>query len=608
MTMSFWLWLPLGLVEVPASGNSDSEADYSRRRTQRFLAFASGLFLFLAGALVVVWQNSRLAVLWDLSYILENAYRISIGQIPYRDFPLAHSPLTFVIQAAIIRFTGRVYWHTTVYCAVMNGFSAILSWRVLLHVLRDRIDHPRLHAFIMSLPLIPLGVYSVFPHPFYDPDCTLVILVALLLLHRVDFQASAWWRPVLAGTASAFPVVVKQNIGLAFLGSLVPGLLVLVMIEAWRNRSTRRYIFALLAVFATISLISVMIQLTTGLNNYWHWTIQYAAARRTPARSEMLEIYWDRILLLWIGIFVLGLLVGRLGSKQSGWLAALSCLLMLAPFAWPTVYLLLDHDASERAERLLMLWPLLLIISFILAIVTARQRKDFSVILPFVLITTVNGAFMSQQLWGSTYAIWPLFIILAAEVLVSLSVLLKDRTWVLLPMVTSIALSLLISGAFYVRSHERLDYANLDEGALTRSTLPALAGLATRGDWLPNLEELVHYTDREIPRDDNLLIIPNEDLFYYTTGRRPLFPVLVFDHTVNPYRAEEIVKLARDRNIRWLIVKQDLQNEDEDLEKQRDQLTAALEEDFEQVESLKNYDVYKRITEQEENDVPNHER
>jgi len=606
--MSFWLWLPLGLVEVPASGNSDSEADYSRRRTERFLAFASGLFLFLAGALVVVWQNSRLAVLWDLSYILENAYRISIGQIPYRDFPLAHSPLTFVIQAAIIRFTGRVYWHTTVYCAVMNGFSAILSWRVLLHVLRDRIDHPRLHAFIMSLPLIPLGVYSVFPHPFYDPDCTLVILVALLLLHRVDFQASAWWRPVLAGTASAFPVVVKQNIGLAFLGSLVPGLLVLVMIEAWRNRSTRRYIFALLAVFATISLISVMIQLTTGLNNYWHWTIQYAAARRTPARSEMLEIYWDRILLLWIGIFVLGLLVGRLGSKQSGWLAALSCLLMLAPFAWPTVYLLLDHDASERAERLLMLWPLLLLISFILAIVTARQRKDFSVILPFVLITTVNGAFMSQQLWGSTYAIWPLFIILAAEVLVSLSVLLKDRTWVLLPMVTSIALSLLISGAFYVRSHERLDYANLDEGALTRSTLPALAGLATRGDWLPNLEELVHYTDREIPRDDNLLIIPNEDLFYYTTGRRPLFPVLVFDHTVNPYRAEEIVKLARDRNIRWLIVKQDLQNEDEDLEKQRDQLTAALEEDFEQVESLKNYDVYKRITEQEENDVPNHER
>src|SRR6266571_3346388 len=46
------------------------------------------LLLFLATALVVVWQNSRLAVLWDLSLVLENSYRISLGDVPYRDFPL----------------------------------------------------------------------------------------------------------------------------------------------------------------------------------------------------------------------------------------------------------------------------------------------------------------------------------------------------------------------------------------------------------------------------------------------------------------------------------------------------------------------------------------
>ena len=164
----------------------------------------------------------------------------------------------------------------------------------------------------------------------------------------------------------------------------------------------------------------------------------------------------------------------------------------------------------------------------------------------------------------------------------------------LLPLTTAIALSLLISGAFYIRSHERLDYANLDDGELTKSTLPQLKGMATRGDWLPNFEQLVQYAEYEIPRDDGILIIPGEDLFYYTTGRRPRFPVLSFDHTVNPYSPQEILKLARDRNIRWLIVKQDLQDEDEELEKQRDELTEALEEDFEQVESLKNYDVYRR--------------
>ncbi|PYS57409.1 MAG: hypothetical protein DMF74_26110 [Acidobacteria bacterium] len=308
----------------------------------------------------------------------------------------------------------------------------------------------------------------------------------------------------------------------------------------------------------------------------------------------MLQIYEDKSQLLWIGIFITGLVGSWLSRKRSQWISLGSALIMSAPFAWPMIYLFYDQDSSERAERLLALWPLILIISLVLTILTMKQRRVRSLILPFVLLATINGAFMSQQLWGSTYALWPLFIILSAEIIVSLSILLKERLWTLLPLTVTIVLSLLISGAFYIRSHERLDYANLDEGVLTKSTLPQLKGMATRGAWLPNFEELVRYTEREIPRDNGILIIPGEDLFYYTTGRRPLFPVLSFDHTVNPYSPQEILKLARDRNIRWLIVKQDLQDEDEELEKERDALTEALEEDFEQVESLKNYDVYRR--------------
>ena len=233
---------------------------------------------------------------------------------------------------------------------------------------------------------------------------------------------------------------------------------------------------------------------------------------------------------------------------------------------------------------------------------------------------------MSQQLWGSTYAIWPLFMILLASTVSAIcsvrspssdppypvrlnaglapqtagrtsppSKRLKEReTWLLLPLTGLIVLSLLISGGFYVWSHERLDYANLDDGALTRSALPQLKGLSIRGDWLPNFEELVSYAEREIPRDEGILIIPGEDLFYYTTGRHPQFPVLLFDNTVNPYSPDEILKLARERNIRWLIVKQDLQDEDEQLEQQRDDLTELLEQEFEQVASLKNYEIYRR--------------
>jgi len=86
--------------------------------------------LFFATALVVVWQNFRLGVLWDLSYILENSYRISLGDIPYRDFPLAHAPVTFLIQAALIKLTGRVFFHHKLYCAAVGGLATLLTWRI----------------------------------------------------------------------------------------------------------------------------------------------------------------------------------------------------------------------------------------------------------------------------------------------------------------------------------------------------------------------------------------------------------------------------------------------------------------------------------------------
>jgi len=64
----------------------------------RSLLRACGLALFLsalASAATVVWQNTRLTVLWDLSYILENAWRIASGDVPYRNFPFPYAPATF---------------------------------------------------------------------------------------------------------------------------------------------------------------------------------------------------------------------------------------------------------------------------------------------------------------------------------------------------------------------------------------------------------------------------------------------------------------------------------------------------------------------------------
>src|ERR1700690_3120695 len=87
--------------------------------------------LIPASAALTLWQNTRVAVLWDISYLLDTSYRISLGQLPYRDFPFAHAPLTFFVHALIIRLFGRVYSPHMLCAALEAGAATLLAWRFL---------------------------------------------------------------------------------------------------------------------------------------------------------------------------------------------------------------------------------------------------------------------------------------------------------------------------------------------------------------------------------------------------------------------------------------------------------------------------------------------
>ncbi|HTK38967.1 MAG TPA: hypothetical protein VL325_10780, partial [Pyrinomonadaceae bacterium] len=208
----------------------------------RLFNLIAGVFLFSGTAAVVWLQNTRLTVLYDLCGVLENAFRISQGDLPYRDFPFPYAPLTFLTQAELIRLTGAVYWHHIVYCCIIAGLATVLTWRILLDLCRDALPIPRLISFLLSLPLVILGVYCIFPHPFYDPDSCFVLLVCilgLLLLERKEFPPVPTF---LLGMLLAVPLFIKQNIGLAFLGSAGLAFIVLIIINAWKKRPFHGYV------------------------------------------------------------------------------------------------------------------------------------------------------------------------------------------------------------------------------------------------------------------------------------------------------------------------------------------------------------------------------
>jgi hypothetical protein len=557
----------------------------------------AGLGLFLATAGFVLWQNAHIAVLWDLSYLLDTSWRIALGQIPYRDFPLVHPPGTFLMQAGWMRLLGRSAWIPIGYAAVVGGAATVLAWRILLRVLQRRVQGAWVAATALALPLCFLGVYGVYPHPIYDCDCAFAVLVAVYLLQRlagcIDRGDGHVRLPGLAaGAAAVAPCFFKQNIGLPFLLVLVAGVVLLLLPDRWHasgNAVRQEALLWLLAgLVATSTAAILLIQLTAGWANFWHWTVRFAGERRLPGLGPMLTNF-RQPQLLWT---LPALLIGRavLQRHPRAWLRVAGAGLIAAPFFACILQFFVADGLDDQADVLLALWPLLLVAAAVNALYELWKRPSLRSLIPLVLLAAIHGTLLSQQLWGSTYAIWPLLLILVAELVGSLPV---AADWTVPALSGIIGATLLICGGLYAAGHDRLSYLNEVDGPVVHATLPALRGMSAPGPYLGNFEELVRFSDTGIPREDGILLLPGEEPFFYATGRMPRFPVQIFDRTTDPYSADELVAEARRRGIRWVIVKTRLQSDENPLPERKRTIT-LIEMEFIKAGELSGYQIYQR--------------
>lgn len=544
-------------------------------------------------AAFVLWQNSHIAVLWDLSYLLDTSWRIALGQMPYRDFPLVHPPLTFLMQAAIMRVAGRHYWLQIGYAAFAGALGTVIAWRIVFHTLRGKVRSAWAISLVLSAPLVPLGIYSVYPHPIYDGDCALAILAALWMVQRLCDARSlpvsriqAWSWPIATGAALVLPVLFKQNMGLPFLFTVVAGVLLVLALAA---QSRNRVPLGILAGIAGASFLTIaLIQITAGLGNYLHWTVHFAAQRRLPGVATVLSAYRDPALLWTLPCAGCGLLLICLPSARRAWAQATAFCLLAAPFAASLLFLLHNGDPGDRADNLLSLWPMLILLTAVVAILNLRKGVTPARLIPFVVLAAIQGTFLSQSVEGSTYAIWPLLIVLIAGALAAI----PPSAQKLAPaLAATVSITFLICGGLYSLSRNRMNYVDTPDGPQVHATLPPLLGMTTPGSYLPEFEELVRFADREIPAQDGLLIFPGEDPFYFATGRTPQFPVLLFDPTTDPYTPEALLAEARQRNIRWVIVKTHQQST-EDVMPDKAETLSRMQQQFHLYKKLSAYDIY----------------
>jgi hypothetical protein len=411
--------------------------------------------------------------------------------------------------------------------------------------------------------------------------------------------------PAAAGAVVVLPAFFKQNIGLAFLAAVMAAVMVLLVARIFFPVSVSPAspavpsLLALLAGAATsLAAAGLLLHFTVGLRNYIYWTIGFAAQRRLPGLEQMVGVFREPALVWMLPCVVVGLFIWQSRLGKATWAQAVALGLLAAPFIWTLLTPLLYDDADERGDSLLALWPMLLVLSAALTLFNLRRGLSMRALLPGIVLVTINGTLMSQQLWGSTYAIWPLPILLIAEMIVFLDLSGtsggETRRLVFAPVVAAVvAVTLLVCGGFYTASEERLSYVQFPEGPVVHATFPQLAGMGTPGPYMPEFEELLRFTDANIPAGDGLILLPGEDPFYFATGRTPQFPVLLFDPATDPYSPTEVMGQARAHRIRWLILKRELQIK-EDPTPQGEAARRALLVEFAPVARLHGYDVYRR--------------
>jgi hypothetical protein len=544
-----------------------------------------GALLFLASAGFVLWQNTRVAVLWDLSFLLDSAWRLRLGQVPYRELPFSYAPLTFLVHAGLIRVFGRVYWPHLTSAALADGAATMLAWRLLARVLSPLAAAEGL-AVLLAVPLCVLGINGIYPHPVYDSEGHLAVLVALWMVWRaVDRVPVSPVAGFVAGAACVVPVFFKQNIGLPFTAAAGCVLVLLAALRT-RDRESATYLWILAGMGVAFAAALGAIAAWAGLGNYIHWTIRFAAQRRLPGPAVLLGVFHEPSLVWSLPMAAGGWWVlkrTRWGGTKGG--RAVAVVLLTLPFLRVLLSPLWLDDAGDRAEVLLSLWPWMLVLSLCFAMIGLRGRFEFRTGLPWILLATIAGTLLSQQVWGSTYAIWPLFVLLMALVLIEVLEIAR-------PVALVVCVALVVSGGLYATSHERLGYIHL-EGEREAAGLRELRGMETPGPWLPGFTELARFTQAEIPEHDGILLLPGEDPFYFATGRAPAFPVLLFDPATDPYTAEETRLLAQRTGIRWLVVKREMQLTAPP-HPELAAITAALLQDFVLYRTVAQYDVYKR--------------
>lgn len=271
--------LSAGTARATGSGLNRTSAGISPREWAVYALFAA---LAFAASLACAWRGMAIV---DISQMLDRSYRLSIGQVPYRDFFALTPPVTFLMQALGFKLFGV----TTVFCKYFIAVENTLFCLLALYFCKKFLRLP-FGALLYLMPVILVWSPGLhLPMPWYDNDPFLFGYLQLFALCAALYRPENKALPLLAGLFAGLCFLTKQNVGALAIASGLPFF--------WLQDSPLKFKFRQILVYGAGCLLPFALffafQASQGaFKETIDWLLVYPFSRQSAYRGSFISRFY----------------------------------------------------------------------------------------------------------------------------------------------------------------------------------------------------------------------------------------------------------------------------------------------------------------------------
>ncbi|MBD3409233.1 MAG: hypothetical protein GF419_03425 [Ignavibacteriales bacterium] len=513
-----------------------------------------------ASAVFVYLMSDRILAPADWSYIMEPAYRVTLGQMAYRDFFLVLTPgIIYTVAGLMLLGGGNI--PMLVFVLVVQATTIVLSFFIYRNILKD-------NALSLLLTLPTAATFHAFyPFPSYETTAMVFILGSFLLalkgLERKE--GVALW--ILAGALATIAPLYKQNTGgvylIAFFLSLFLARFAAKTPPSWKQ------ILSAIAGTAAVSTSFFLWLLGNGaLENFIYQTVTFPGEVRGPLEmlpgivSGYFNVY-SLALYASFGGLLLALRYFANGKyRDRSFRASAIATFIIFPFALAVALWAMGKIPAYNLRNYYGSLPLGLIlvgVGVVLHDLVKRSRKETTTIdfflLPPIMVIVISH--LSQGVYGSSLFLeFPNIMLIAAILLRRFDedIKAKDRLWGAVAAIVPVTLFLGYASWVLLR----FGIYAFPEEIQSDAKHPKLNHIGAPHNVVTRLDSLARYIQTNIPKNDPIVEIPYEDPIYYLTDRTP--PVFFSSFDMYPPIGGSFPLARTDEqlfqnNIKWFIVR-----------------------------------------------------